>query len=339
MIILYVSILSLFALIFTKKITLGIWSINVFKSNSFLINPPNEDKLKCATLTARNVKDVSAEFIADPFIILHNSTYYMFFEVLDKSTGKGIIALASSNDGEKWDYKKIVLREAYHLSYPYVFEDNGNFYMIPESCESEKVLLYKARNFPYEWERVSELIDGEYVDSSVFRFDNKWWMLAGLGGKLHLFFSNQLEGEWIEHPKSPLIINNNKITRPAGRVIVEDNEIYRYTQDGEPNYGSAVRVFNIKVLTETEYLEEELNLVLKGTHKNDWRKDGMHSIDQLKIQDNKWIVAVDGHKLIKRSYILWKLDGLYSKYFSSLLILPGYVILQNFDDLISLINI
>src|SRR3954470_21552501 len=105
MYILYVFILFIIVLIFMKKITLGIWSIKVFKSNSFIIDPPNENKLKYATLTAKDVTDVSAEFIADPFIILHNPIYYMFFEVLDKSTGKGIIAVASSNDGENWDYK------------------------------------------------------------------------------------------------------------------------------------------------------------------------------------------------------------------------------------------
>lgn len=40
----------------------------------------------------------------------------------------------------------------------------------------------------------------------------------------------------------------------------------------------------------------------------------MHSIDQLKIGDNQWPVAVDGHRLETRPYLLWKLDYMHYKY-------------------------
>jgi hypothetical protein len=322
--------LSIFLFIgFSKKITLGIWSIKVFNSNSLIYKPPINEKFVCPTLQASDVTDVRAEFIADPFIIEYDSKYYMFFEVLDKSTGKGIIGLATSGNGGEWRYERIVLKESYHLSYPHVFKFNGEFYMIPESSEANRVFLYKAQNFPYEWEIDCELLNGQYVDSSIFHYDNKWWMFAGQSGKLHLFFSNKLEGEWKKHPKSPLITNDFIITRPGGRVIVDKNKIYRYAQDGEPNYGRAVRVFNIKQLSEKEYVEEEVNLILSGTNsEQDWRKDGMHSIDQIKINENQWLVAVDGHKLVSRNYILWKLDNIFSKFFIKLL-LPGIYIIED----------
>jgi hypothetical protein len=299
-----------------KKITLGIWSIKVFSSNTLISQPPDEQNFLSQTITAADVNDVPAEFVADPFIISHDSKLFMFFEILDKSTGKGIIGLAVSQDGIKWDYDKCVLREEYHLSYPYVFKFNNNFYMIPESSEANGVFLYKAKSFPYEWERVKELINGKYVDSSIFQYDNKWWIFAGRSGKLHLFFSEQLEGDWIEHPKSPLIVNNYSITRPGGRVIVDKGNIYRYTQDCKPNYGSAVRAFKIKKLSNMEFEEEEVNLVLSGTNREmDWRKDGMHTIDQLKVDHNQWLIVVDGHKLERKNYVKWKLDMIYSKYF------------------------
>jgi hypothetical protein len=312
----FFSLILIFFLgnLFNRKITLGIWSIKVFNSHSLISNPPHQDNFKYPTIQASDVTDVSAEFIADPFIISHNSKYYMFFEILDKSSGKGIIGLATSSNGSDWNYEKTVLREIYHLSYPYVFKFNDDFYMIPESSEANRVLLYKAKNFPYEWEIAAELINGKYVDSSIFQYNDKWWMFAGKSGKLHLFFSDSLEGKWLEHPKSPLISNNNKITRPGGRVIVDKNRIYRYTQDGEPSYGSAVRVFKVNNLTEKEYEEEEVDLILNGTKSDlDWRKDGMHTIDQLKISENHWLIAVDGHKLVNRNYLLWKLDSIFAK--------------------------
>lgn len=301
-------------IVFFRKILLGLWSIKVFKANSIISSPVHDEKLRKTTLTAKDVTDVPAEFIADPFLLYHNSVFYLFFEVLEKSSSKGVIGLATSINGESWKYEKIVLKEDFHLSYPYVFIHNNEFYMIPESSQANQVLLYKSKSFPYEWEIECKLLDGKYVDSSIFQYHNKWWLFSCHDGKLHLFFSENLKGTWIEHPMSPIYSNNNNITRPGGRVIVDNNKIYRYTQDGEPNYGSSIRVFNVKELSEVDYLEEEINLILKGTNKKlDWRKDGMHTIDQLMINKNEWLIAVDGHKLVKRFYLFWKIDRLFSK--------------------------
>ena len=76
-------------------------------------------------LTADDVNDVSASFVADPFMLIVNSIYYMFFEVFNKESNHGDIGLAISNDGKKWIYQQIVLDEQFHLSYPYVFIYQG----------------------------------------------------------------------------------------------------------------------------------------------------------------------------------------------------------------------
>lgn len=299
-----------------REVTLGIWAINVFHSSVIISEPPNEKNLLTPTLQASDVTDVNAEFIADPFITSDGSDFYMFFEVLDKSSNKGVIGLAKSKDGKEWLYDKVILEEEYHLSYPYVFKYNDEFYMIPESCGANAVFLYKTKNFPYEWEKECKLIDGKFVDSSIFQFKDRWWMFASKSGKLHLFLSDDLKKGWTEHPKSPLISNNYNITRAGGMVVVDKDNIYRYAQDGKPNYGNAIRMVKIKKLTETEYEEDQENLILKGTDRNfDWRKDGMHTIDQLKVKENQWLVVVDGHKLEKRNYFKWKLETFSSKIF------------------------
>lgn len=310
-----VSLIFFLYFLTKKKIALeAVWSIKVFKSKNIITKYPKEKSLESPTLKASDVDDVPAQFIADPFILLDNDNFYLFFEVLDKSSKKGVIGLATSNNGDIWHYEKIVLNEDYHLSYPYVIKHNNNYYMIPESTEANKVLLYKAKKFPYEWEIACVLLNGRYADCSVFQYNDRWWMFAGNSGKLHLFYSDELTGEWNEHPKSPLITNNFNITRPAGRVIVNQNNIYRYTQDGQPYYGSKVKVFKIKNLSEEEYQEEEINLVLSGTKKDmDWRKDGMHHIDQLKIKDDQWLVVVDGHIFETRNYFLWKFNNIFKK--------------------------
>ena len=297
-----------------RKIVVGIWSIKVFTSTGIIKESPPEKKLKEPTLMAKDVKDLPAEFIADPFIIARNNSYYMFFEVLDKSTMKGVISFAFSQNGQDWKYERMVLQEDFHLSYPYVFEYEGEFYMIPETIEAGKIQLYKANHFPDEWVVVSELVEGSFADPSLFYYNHKWWMFGSKQGQLHLFYSDCLTENWTEHPQSPLIHNNHQVTRLGGRVIVEDNRIYRYTQDGKPTYGRAVRVFEILELSEHSYREKEINLVLNGTDADDWRNDGMHSIDQVKINKDQWLIAVDGHRLETRPYLSWKLDYMRYKY-------------------------
>lgn len=294
-----------------RKIEVANWSIKVFKTDYFYPKKPNDYEFHEPTLTALDVTDVPAGFIADPFIVSYNSRYFMFFEIYNNSLLRGEIGLATSGDGEKWRYEKVILKEKYHLSYPHVFNYKNQFYMVPESVENNGVFLYKAKNFPYEWERVSTLIEGEYFDATVFQYNGKWWMMAASTGELHLFFSEKLDGKWKEHPKSPLIENDFSISRPAGRVIISGDSIFRFTQDNSTHYGKLVRSFTIKKLSETEYVEEERKVILKGSDKdNDWRKDGMHHIDQIKINKNEWLIAVDGNKLAQENYMKWKMKRL-----------------------------
>lgn len=311
------SIGSLFSLI-RKGMSTQVWSIKVFSSTDIISKSLLEINMETPSLQASDVKDIQAEFVADPFIIKHDSQFFMFFEALNKGTGRGEIAVARSLNGEKWNYQSVVLREDFHLSYPQVFKVNDEIFMLPETSEIKQVLLYKATKFPFQWEVSQELFSGHFLDPSIFRHEGKWWILAGSAeGNLHLFYSEKLKGAWNEHPKSPMITNDKSITRPGGRIIVSGGHIYRYTQDCYPEYGNSVRVFKVKNITELEYEEEEISLILSGTKKkDDWRKDGMHHIDQLMIDDNQWLIAVDGHRTQKSSYFAWKFERVITKIFS-----------------------
>ena len=106
------------------------------------------------------MSDVYAAFVADPFTIEADRTWYMFFEVLNNLTGKGEIGLATSQDYINWKYQQIVLAEPVHLSYPYVFQWMGEYYMVPESCQANSIRLYKATKFPTQWTFVGDILSG-----------------------------------------------------------------------------------------------------------------------------------------------------------------------------------
>jgi hypothetical protein len=277
------------------------WSIGIYLGKSHVDFAPPET-INNPVLTAKDITDVPADFVADPFMLHENGIWYMFFEVMNARDRKGDIGLATSVDGLKWTYQQIVLNEPFHLSYPYVFKWNHEYYMIPESYKSNSIRLYKAVDFPTKWSLVKTLLDGsDYVDSSIFQFNGMWWLFTSSpkGNILRLYYANELVGDWIEHPKSPVIQSNENIARPGGRVVVIDNKIFRYTQDVECFYGNQVRAFEITELTTTTYVEKkaEENPILRASGSG-WNKIGMHNIDPHQWDRNAWIACVDGYQIV-----------------------------------------
>jgi hypothetical protein len=274
------------------------WSIGIYLGPSPCeLSPVGQNPV----LTHREVSDVPAVFVADPFMLPVDRTWYMFFEVMNPQTDRGEIGLATSTDGRRWQYQGIVLREPFHLSYPYVFAWQGDYYMIPESYQAGAVRLYKAQHFPYGWTCVATLLHGPYcVDASLFRFGNHWWLFTDTSpdaahNTLRLYGAESLTGPWREHPESPIIEQNPHIARPAGRVVVDQHRILRYTQDCYPTYGTLVRAFDVTTLTTSEYHEREYtgNPVLAGSSTG-WNASGMHHVDPHRLHDGTWIACVDG---------------------------------------------
>ena len=97
------------------------WAIGIYAGSSPLVLSPVEG-LEQPVLTDRHVSDVRATTVADPFLVRRVDSWYLFFEVLNASTGRGEVAFATSGDGLRWEYGRVVLREPFHLSYPQVFD-------------------------------------------------------------------------------------------------------------------------------------------------------------------------------------------------------------------------
>jgi hypothetical protein len=277
------------------------WSIGIYRGRSpfsFTVADSAHDPV----LTRRHVVDVPARYVADPFMLRVNGTWNLFFEVMNARSGKGEIGLAMSQDGLRWNYQQIVLDEPFHLSYPYVFHWQNEFFMVPETFRTNSVRLYRADPFPSRWSFVTTLIAGkEYVDSSLARFKDTWWLFTGLGeppfraDRLHLFAADHLLGPWREHPKSPVVNGNAQVARPAGRILFFEDRLIRYTQDCALTYGRQVRAFEITDLTLDTYSErlasEEPVL---SPRSNGWSDIGMHHLDPHLLDDGSWLACVDG---------------------------------------------
>jgi hypothetical protein len=272
------------------------WSIGIYEGPS-AFDLSGSTNVANPVLTARDVTDIDAAFVADPFVIVDNSTYHMFFEVWNSTTGHGDIALATSSDGWRWDYEQVVIDEPFHLSYPYVFRWEDDIYLIPESGDDRSVRLYRAASFPREWALQATLLWGyHFTDPSIFRHDDRWWLFTSFveSDVLRLYHADHLEGPWAEHPSSPIVREDPNIARPGGRILQLDDRIFRFAQDDYPNYGNQLRAFEITVLTPSTYEEvpAATEPILRGSGAG-WNKLGMHHADHHFV-DGRWVVYVDG---------------------------------------------
>ena len=274
------------------------WSVGIYAGASLQTLAPHAEA-RNPVLTRHQVTDVPAAFVADPFLFREGDRWWMFVEVMNAETGCGEIALARSRDGVEWSYEGVVLREPFHLSYPYVFASDGNHYMVPETLGAGAVRLYAGDPFPTKWRYVRDLIPGAYADPSLFESDGRWWLL-GCGNPsghdmLNLFSAPTLEGGWREHPIRPLIENDNRRARPAGRVTISDGRPIRFAQNCRPQYGTSVRAFLLSELSPTAYAERELGSdPILGPGHEPWNRLGMHHLDPQRIQDGSWLACVDG---------------------------------------------
>jgi hypothetical protein len=250
------------------------------------------------TLTRKHVTDIDAGFVADPFLLRRGGVLHLFYEVWHNGRGRGEIAHSTStDDGANWQYGGVVLREPFHLSYPHVFEWEGEVWMVPESRQDLSVRLYRASRFPHDWVHQATLLRGRFADSTLLRHEGNWWLFAQRGlDELRLFFSHDLAGGWREHPAGPFWPGNRRRTRPGGRILRIGDALIRFAQDGLPTYGNALRAFAIDRLDETGYLEHELpeSPILRARYSG-WASFAVHHLDAVPAEGGEgWVTVIDG---------------------------------------------
>ncbi len=207
---------------------------------------------------------------ADPFLVYENDTYHLFFEdaLLDKNNAN-ISVISIQKDGTITEPRPCLVRP-YHLSYPFVFEWEGDYYMMPESKGNNTVEVYKATRFPDQWEFHTNLMENiEAVDNTLYFHDGKWWMFnsirkqkgVSIDNELSIFYADSpLSTNWTPHPLNPVITDVRR-ARPAGRIYEYEGKIIRPSQDGSVRYGYGLRLNEIVTLTETDYQEREVEYI------------------------------------------------------------------------------
>lgn len=103
---------------------------------------------------------------ADPLLYRRDGGRWLFAEAMDLAAGKGrieVCRLADDGTAGPW---QTALEEEFHLSFPMVFDWNGDTWMIPETGADHSLRLYRCREFPTGWELAQRFaVEGELCDA------------------------------------------------------------------------------------------------------------------------------------------------------------------------------
>ena len=105
-------------------------------------------------------------WFADPLLYHRRGKRWLFAEAMDLSTGKGRLEVCELHDDGTADGWRVALEEDFHLSFPMVFDWNGEVWMIPETGSDHSLRLYRCKTFPTQWELVQRFpTDEELCDT------------------------------------------------------------------------------------------------------------------------------------------------------------------------------
>jgi hypothetical protein len=208
----------------------------------------------------------SDRFYADPFLFEKDGKTYLFLEDMRYSEGRALISYCELNSDGTHGPIIEVLRRPYHLSYPFLFEEDGEIYMIPETKGNRTVELYRATSFPNEWTLESTLLSDIYaVDATIHKQDGKYWMFVGISNgrysncdELGIYLSSALKGPWMPHSLNP-VVSDVRRARPAGAFFRDQGRLIRPSQDCAKAYGYAIVFSEVVTLSETLYEERPIS--------------------------------------------------------------------------------
>ena len=268
------------------------WKIAVRRSSEPLYEEPTQAALR----EFRWLESPRGHFWADPFLFEQAGETWLFFEDMDHATGRaGISCGRLTADGALVEVRPI-LTHRFHFSFPQVFSDDGEVYLLPEAAESGGVELYRSVSFPDQWVLECQLLNFSCVDSVVFRTATGWGMytspmvVAGHAPITWAMHAEQLRGPWRYSSHGP-IASGAGTARGAGEVLQSAGRRIRPSQDCATAYGSAL-LFNEILEPAGEIYKERVMARVEGG----WLPGlvGVHTYNrcgQWEVIDGKFFVA------------------------------------------------
>ena len=148
---------------------------------------------------------------ADPLLYTREGSRYLFCEAFDLAAGRGDIAVIPLSGDGSFGTPQVVLSTGSHLSFPTVFDWDGDTWMLPETSATHSLVLYRCVEFPGRWEQAANFPVGCELCDTI--------LLSCTAGALTLLCSET-------RPENQLYTRYRRFTlrrpRPAGELGTGD---------------------------------------------------------------------------------------------------------------------
>ncbi len=212
---------------------------------------------------------------ADPFPFNNDKHDLLIYEKVNWLTSKGRIKI---ND-RKNNTEKLIIKRRFHLSFPTVFSNEVDSFLICESAENNSTFIWKIEKNFQEFSEYSK-IDEKLIDPIVLYKNGNYFLIAckrvkDQEYKMFISTSKNLI-EWnVVNEQNIDVLNGNE--RNAGNIVIYKDNLYRLSQINTPLYGSGIRINRILNITTNAYSEEFVKEIkIKNNKKN---VNGFHTLN------------------------------------------------------------
>lgn len=271
-------------------------------------------------------------WFADPFPFEYMGKTFIFFEAFDIVRNRGYIGYSVYADG-KVSRPHIIIKGNCHMSFPFIFKEDNNVYIMPESSGINKVMTYKADIFPDKWSENSVILNDFFGVDSIRWYDKNNDVTFLLSSEQ---FKNLTDDKvvscWVQNVRF-LLGNDGKVIdsgvissqgdygiRNAGRMFMLDGDVIRCGQDcTNGQYGKGLvfwRVDGNIPYSETEvfhidgnemqehmiYVKDNKKIIGCHTYNS---TDSIEVIDFSYLAENSFFTKIG----IVMNKLIWKLRG------------------------------
>lgn len=263
---------------YSDKLYLKQWSIGFAKANMEELIRNKRNSLPIQWLSPESNKFS----YADPFIFrTEDGQVHVLFESVSTVDLDGKITLMTIDNQLNPVAQKTLLATEAHLSYPFVYKENGKIYVFPENAFSGSLFCYEFDTATQTLINKKEVINQPVVDATITKYEGKYWLFGTMVGEkrnsdLHIFYSNSLTGPYTAHAGNP-VKSDLYSARPAGNLVIVDGNLYRPAQNCSSYYGESISINKITKLNTTQFAEEEYFTI--QANKKDQFNYGIHTIN------------------------------------------------------------
>lgn len=234
-------------------------------------------------------------YLADPFA-WPGQKDIILCENYDFQTRLGTLHMLNIKGGAILSEREIALPLLGHLSFPFMFKNGENIFLIPESCAARRVTIFQWHLKEQAWrEFATPLSDTAAADSVLFEHEGYFWLAytntdLSPFDNLNLCYAPTLQGPWLKHQGNP-VKRDLRTARCGGTPFRVGEKFYRPAQDCSETYGGAIIIMEIVECSPSIFREKEVTLIAA-------QRDGMnpHGLHTLAAWGNKCLV--DGKRMM-----------------------------------------